>query len=125
MRMIKAVAAVTPPLLLLIPLVIYWLGKNPLQAMVLGVITPLAALGSASCYILNPQKANRREMAKRGKANWLSSLLEMVSAMGWGASAYCLIAAPLFLLLALPVALAAPLYAYLAGYAARRDGVLA
>ena len=125
MRMIKAVAAVTPPLLLLIPLVIYWLGKNPLQAMVLGLIAPLAALGSASCYILNPQKANRREMAKRGKANWLSSLLEMLSAMGWGASAYCLIKAPFFLILAIPVALAAPLYAYSVGYAARRDGVLA
>jgi ABC-2 type transport system permease protein len=125
MRVIKAVAAVTPPILLLIPLVIYWLGKNPLQALVLGLIAPLAAFGSASCYILNPQKANRREMAKRGKADWLSSLLEMVSAMGWGATAYCLIQAPFFLILAIPVALAAPLYSYSAGYAARRDGVLA
>ncbi len=124
-RIIKAAAAVTPPLLLLIPLIIFWLGKNPLQALVLGLIAPLSALSSALCYILNPKKANRREMAKRGKADWLSSLLEMMSAMGWGASAYCLIEAPFFLILAIPVALAAPLYAYSAGYAARRDGVLA
>jgi len=124
MRIIKAVAAVTPPLVLLIPLVIYWLGKNPLHALVLAVIAPLAAFSSASCYVLNPQKANRREMAKRGRASVLTSILEITSAMGWAATAYCLIKAPLFLILAVPVALAAPIYSYLAGDEARRSGVL-
>ena len=125
MRIIKAVAAVTPPILLLIPLVVYWLGKNPWDALVLALIAPLAAFGSASCYVLNPQKANRREMAKRGKASVMTSMLEIMSAMGWAATAYCLLNAPLFLVLSIPFALVAPISAYFMGYAARRAGVLA
>ena len=125
MRVIKAVAAVTPPLLLLAPLAIYWLGTKPLSALVLVVVAPLAAFSTASCYVLNPQKANRREMAKRGKASILTSMLEVMSAAGWAGIAYCLLAAPYFLLLAIPVALAAPIYSYIAGYEARRNGVLA
>ena len=89
------------------------------------MIAPLAAFGSASCYVLNPQKANRREMAKRGKASVMTSMLEIMSAMGWAATAYCLLNAPLFLVLSIPFALVAPISAYFMGYAVRRAGVLA
>jgi ABC-2 type transport system permease protein len=128
MRVIKGLAAIVPPVLMILPLVIYWLGKNPWHSLILLCCATGAAISSAACYILNPRKANRREMAQRGKAHVVSTILELLGAMGWGATALglILIASKWWIIvIALPLALSGIIYSYMAGYEARRAGVLA
>jgi ABC-2 type transport system permease protein len=126
MRFFKGLAAALPPLAMLLPLVIFWLFSSPKQAIVLAVCASCAAASSAACHILNPRKADRREMRKRGQAHPLASVIEMVSAFGWAGTAYALIAGPWWvLIISLPIAAVGPLFSYGAGYHARRTGVLA
>jgi hypothetical protein len=108
------------------PLALYWLITSPLQGVVLAVCASCAAASSAACHILNPRKANRREMNRRGQAHPLASIVEMVSAFGWAGTAYAILSGPWWILLiSVPFALVGILFSFGAGQPARRTGVLA
>ncbi len=125
-RLLKGVAAAVPPLLMILPLVVYWLVTSPWQGFVLAVCAMCAAASSAACHVLNPRKANRREMNRRGQAHPLAGIVEMISAFGWAGTAYGMMGGPWWVfIIALPFAAAGPLFSFGAGFPARRDGVLA
>ncbi len=125
-RLLKGLAAALPPLAMVFPLAVYWMFTAPRMGIALAICATGAAAGSAACHILNPRKADRREMRKRGQAHPLASIVEMVSSFGWAGTAYAAISGPWWvLLIALPFAAAGPLYSYAAGHEARRTGVLA
>jgi len=125
-RLLKGVAAAVPPLLMVLPLVLYWLATKPWQGLVLAICATCAAAGSAACHVLNPRKANRREMNRRGQAHPLASIVEMISAFGWAGTAYAMMGGPWWVfIIALPLAAVGPLFSFGAGLQARREGVLA
>jgi ABC-2 type transport system permease protein len=125
-RLIKGLAAAIPPLAMVLPLALYWMATSPWQGAVLAVCATCAATSSAACHILNPRKANRREMNRRGQAHPLASIIEMVSAFGWAGTAYALLSGPWWILfISIPFALVGVLFSFGAGHQARRTGVLA
>jgi ABC-2 type transport system permease protein len=125
-RLLKGVAAAVPPLLMVLPLVLYWLVTKPWQGVVLAICTTCAAASSAACHVLNPRKANRREMNRRGQAHPLASIVELISAFGWAGTAYGMMGGPWWVfIIALPLAAVGPLFSFGAGFQARREGVLA
>lgn len=125
-RLLKGIAAAVPPLLMVLPLVLYWLITSPWQGFVLAVCATCAAASSAACHVLNPRKANRREMNRRGQAHPLASLVELISAFGWAGTAYAMMGGPWWVfIIALPLAAVGPLFSFGAGFQARREGVLA
>ena len=125
-RRYKALAALLPVWALLLPLVLYWLFTDPASAGVLALCASCATISSAICHLWNPRKGDRRDMKARHKSSVLINLIESFSAFGWAGMAACLLGGyPWFLLLALPVALAAPTYSWWAGRRARERGELA
>jgi ABC-2 type transport system permease protein len=125
MRHYKALAALIPVWALLLPLVLYWLIRDPLAALILALCGGAATISSAMCHIWNPRKGDRRDIKTRHKQNMITSLIESVSAFGWAGVALCLGGYYWWVLLALPFAIAGPLYSWFAGAEARRSGVLA
>jgi ABC-2 type transport system permease protein len=121
-RIIKGAAAVIPSLLVIAPLVCYWLVKQPLHAIALAIAATGGAMSAAASQILNPQKGDRREMNKRGKVNIIGSLLDFLSSAGWALFGWGLIGAWWACLIALPFMAAGPGYAFVAGESKRRAG---
>jgi len=124
-RFTKGIAAVVPALVLASPLFFYWLFTKPWYAFVLAFCAIGASINSAACHVLNPRKANRRELNKRGQAHPMSSIVELFSTFGWAGIAYAMMGTWWVLLIAIPVAAVGPIFSYGAGYEARRAGVIA
>lgn len=125
-RRYKALAALLPVWLLLLPLFGYWLFTDPPSAGILALCAGAATVSSAVCHLWNPRKGDRRDIKTRNKGAVLTNLIESFSAFGWAGVAACIAGGYWwFLLLALPVALAAPVYSWVVGRKAREQGALA
>jgi ABC-2 type transport system permease protein len=111
-RIMKGIAAAVPPLLLILPLVGYWLVTQPRFAIALMVGAAGACVGAAATQILNPQRGDRKDIAKRGKTNVIGSLLDFLSAAGWALFAFGLTGTWWACIAAIPMMIASPLYAY-------------
>jgi ABC-2 type transport system permease protein len=122
LRTYKALAAVLPALMLVVPVVVYWLVVNPAAALVLAVFASAAAFSTAGTYVFMPRVANRRDIAKRGNNNPFLSILELVSAAGWAAMAAGFLYRWWLIPVGLPFALAGILYAYWGGRLERKTG---
>lgn len=123
LRLFKALAAVLPPQLLLLPLLLYWLPTQPLQALVLLLCSWGAMLAASLIHLGNPVRGDRRDLRKRYKQNRLGSQLEILAMMGWAAMALVLLGGHWgWLLPALATATLPVLGAWLLGRRARREG---
>ncbi len=125
MRYYKALAALIPVWLMLLPLALFWLFRDPAAAFVLVLCATGATMSSAMCHIWNPRKGDRRDIKTRHKQNMVTNLIESLSAFGWAGLAICLGGYYWWAFLALPVALSGPVYSWVAGAAARKSDVLA
>ncbi len=123
-RAIKGLAAMIPALLLIAPLIVYWLIAAPWQGVVLALCASGAAATTAACNILNPRQGDRREMNKRGKSQPLASTLEGLSAVAWGGIAFGFIGTWWALIIAVPIAVLGPMYSFYAGAGKRKMGLL-
>ena len=124
-RRIKAAAAVIPVLLLVVPLVLWWLVHDPYPAFVLALTVTGSTLSAALCQIWNPRQGKRSDLKQRYRQNMFVGFLESTGAFGWAAVAVCMDGRWLFLPLALVLVVVGPGSAWLLGRPARARGALA
>ena len=124
-RWLKALAAIMPVWILVLPIFVYLLTQNSWWALVFLVCTAASTTSAGMTKILYPRSGDRTNMKQRAKGFGVVDVLEALAAAGWAGVAYCLIIAPSpyawFGLLALALALSAPFTAWLMG-TVRRNG---
>jgi ABC-2 type transport system permease protein len=123
-RWLKVLAALVPVWILVLPLAIYLMIRNPLVAGVFVVCIVGCTVSLGVSQVWYPRLGNRKDMKKRGRSTPLINMLEIFTALGWAATAYCLMAAPLFTPLALGFAILAPAATWILGKARRDEGAL-
>lgn len=116
----KLVAAVLPVWALMAPVALALLALRPAEAMALVVGVAGATVAVSTIQIALPQRGSRRDMRRRAKGNALASVMELTTTAGWTAMTWCLLAAPLFALLAAVPAIATPAVAWVIGAGRRR-----
>jgi ABC-2 type transport system permease protein len=116
---VKAAAAVLPILALLIPLCLWWLLREPWSAFVLLLCATGAMFSAALVQIWNPRPGKRNDFKSRYQKVGVSSLIELLSSLGWVAVAACLHTFWLLVPFALLIALAGPASAWVIGKSAR------
>ena len=116
----KLAAAVLPVWILLSPVVLYLLATRPLAAIAFAFCLAGATIAVSLIQLGLPQRGHRRDMRRRAKGNTGSSIAELVTALGWAAMTWCLLAAPLFAPLAAVPAFGTPGVAWLLGRGRRR-----
>lgn len=124
-RWLKAAAAVLPVLAVLLPLVLWWLPRDPAASLILLICCTGGMFSSALCHIWNPRKGNRRDMKNRYRDSKLTSFLESMGSFGWAGMAYCLNGNWIWIPVALFFVLLGPGSAWVFGRGARREGALA
>ena len=125
-RWLKALAAMMPVWLLVSPILFYLLANQAWLALVFGVCLVGSTLSAGVAQIWYPRQGDRKNMKRRGKANLLITILEGISAMGWAATAYCLVMLPWLTPVPLLFALLGPGAAWMLGKSRREreQGVL-
>ncbi len=116
---VKAAAAVLPVLALLIPLTIWWLLREPWSAFVLFLCATGAMFSAALVQIWNPRPGKRNDLKSRYQKVGISSLMELLSSLGWVAVAACLHTSWFLVPFALLIAFAGPASAWVIGRRAR------
>lgn len=118
-RWMKLVAALAPVWLLLTPLLVLLLVKDPLLALVLIACAGGGTLSAGVMQLWYPRRGDRRDL-KKGMAGavWIR-LFEALDGIAWGATAYCLIAAWRYTPFALLPALLIPAAVWWLGKARR------
>jgi ABC-2 type transport system permease protein len=124
-RWIKALAAMLPVAAMLVPLVLWWLPRDPAGALALVVCSGGGMLSACVVQIWNPRRGNRRDLKQRYKQSKFLNFLEAFGSMGWAAAAFCLNGHWVWLPLALALAACGPAAAWLLGRKVRAEGVLA
>jgi ABC-2 type transport system permease protein len=116
---VKAAAAVLPILVLLIPLCLWWLLREPWSAFVLLLCATGAMFSAALVQIWNPRSGKRNDLKSRYQKVGISSLIELLSSFGWVAVAACLHSMWYLAPFALLIAFAGPATAWVIGRATR------
>lgn len=119
-RRIKLAAALLPVWALVAPLFAYLVASDLGVALVFAfcLVGSTASVGLVHLNASTP--GDRKQMNRRGRGNWLGSVLESAVALSWAALAWCLLAAPLFAVVAAAFAFSGPLTATLIGRSRRR-----
>lgn len=120
-RWLKALAAMTPSMLLVLPMAIYWLTRDAYASAVLLFCATGGTFCAALCHIWNPRQGKRHDMKKRYREDRLTNILEALGSMGWAGVAVCMSGYWLWLPLALAGVLMGPGAAWLLGRSARAD----
>lgn len=119
-RWIKALAAVSPVMALLLPLAWWWLTREPWAAFVLLFSATGATMSAALVQIWNPRPGRRSDLKARYQKKGIVSLIELFSSFGWAAVAASMQGYRFLFPLALLIALTGPAVAWLVGRAARQ-----
>lgn len=120
-RRLKLLAALLPVWLLVSPAFVLLAG-DAMQVAVLASCLLGATLAAGYIQLVAARPGERRNLKRRGKGDVVVTGLEIAAAFGWGATTWCLLAAPRFAAIPLVFALAAPATATLVGHFRRRDG---
>lgn len=124
-RWLKAVAAMTPSMLLLLPTALFWLTRDAYASAALLFCATGGTFCAALCHIWNPRQGNRHDMKTRYRENRLTNILEALGSMGWAGVAVCMSGYWLWLPLALAGVLMGPGAAWILGRDARsRDALV-
>lgn len=121
LRRIKLVAALLPVWATVAPLLVYLVVTDGPVALVFAACIAGATISAGLIHMNVSKPGDRRQMRRRGRGSWLGGGLELATALGWSALAWCLLAAPRLAPVAAAVALAAPLLAAQIGRARRRE----
>lgn len=126
-RLMKALAAMIPVWLFLLPIFLALLWYKPWWSLVFLVCVMCSTASAGAMQVLYPRKAERKDMKRRGKNQFTVSLLEGVTVFGWSAVAYLLMQASGWLWWLLPVALVfalcGPVFAWVGGKERRAQGL--
>jgi ABC-2 type transport system permease protein len=127
MRMIKALAAMIPVWIFVLPILLALLWYKPWWAVAFLVCVIGSTASAGAMQVLYPRRADRKEMKRRGKNEFVVSLMEGLTVFGWSAVAYLLIQGPGLLWWLLPVALlfalGGPLMTWVLGKGRREQGL--
>lgn len=126
-RLMKALAAMIPVWLFVLPIFLALLWYKPWWSLVFLVCVIGSTASAGAMQVLYPRQANRKDMKRRGKNEFMASLLEGLTAFGWSGVAYLLTLGPGWLWWLLPVALVfalcGPVFAWVAGKERRAQGL--
>lgn len=120
-RWMKLVAALAPVWVLLAPLLVLLIVKDPLLAL---VFTGCAGAGTFSVGVMQlwyPRRGDRRDMKKSLQGGAAVRLLEAFDGLAWAATAWCLIAAWRYTPFALLTALLIPAIVWWIGKSRREN----
>jgi ABC-2 type transport system permease protein len=90
-RQAKLAAAAMPPLAIVALPLLWLLVRDPVAALLISFTAVASVLGSALLVMWCGRPAARGEFKARGKGNFMSNLLEMLSALAWGGLAFVLL----------------------------------
>jgi len=91
-RLAKLAAATMPPLMLIALPLLWLVVRAPLIGILAAFTVTGAVLGAGLIVLWVGRPAPRSNFKTRGKENGLCTALEMVNTIGWGGSAWCLMA---------------------------------
>ena len=123
-RWMKLVAALAPVGLLLLPLLVLLLVKDPLLALVFVGCAGGGCFSAGMMQLWYPRQGDRRDMKKSMQGGVAVRLLETFDGMAWAATAWCLIAAWGYAPWALATALSMPAAVWWLGRARREANEL-
>ncbi|MBL8519220.1 MAG: hypothetical protein JNK75_00985, partial [Betaproteobacteria bacterium] len=123
LRWMKALAAILPAALFVVPVALWWLPRDPYAAFVLVICGTGGLISAALCHLWNPRRGDRKNMRARYQQSRLVNLLEAFGALGWAALAVCLNGYLAWTPLALALCALGPGAAWILGREARRSGL--